>query len=148
MKFLKLLDHTSFSQYAQAFPNELLDLCLQTFPSKFDKCRQQIALKGIYRNRTLYRPPNELLSFLLECNLQTSFVEFVKLLRLAITSTVLVLLLYFSQHRKDFFNNEESKNFFRSRMTEERLTALAYLSIEKEIIVILLQNKDDFLKKC
>ena len=142
MKFLKLLDHTAFPQYAQDFPVDLLDLCIQTFPSKFDKCRLQIDLNGLYTNRTLHRPPNELLSFLFDCHLQTSFVELIKLLKLTITIPCTSVSV-----ERSFSSMNRIKTFFRNRMTEERLTALAYLSIEKERLVKLLQNEDAFFEK-
>lgn len=142
LKFLKLFDHTSFSQYAKDFPDDLLDLCLQTFPSKFDKCRLRIDLNGLYTNRTLHRPPNELLSFLFDCDLQTSFVEVTKLLKLAVTIPCTSVSV-----ERSFSAMKKIKTFFRSRMTEERLTALAYLNIEKERLLKLLQNEDDFFEK-
>ena len=142
MKFLKLLDHSSFSLYSQAFSNELLDLCLQTFPSRFDKSRLQVDLHGVYMNRALHRPPKELLAFLLECNLQTSFVEFVKLLRLAITIPCTSVSV-----ERSFSTMKRIKTFFRSRMTEKRLTALAYLNIEKERLITLSENEDEFFDK-
>ena len=79
LRFLKLIDHTSFTQYAKQFPDDLLNLCVETFPSRFDKCRLRIDLNGLYMNQMLHRSPSDLLTFLFDCQLQTSFTELTKL---------------------------------------------------------------------
>ena len=132
LRFLKLLDHSCFSHYAKQFSDDLLNLCVETFPSRFDKCRLLVDLNGLYVNHILHRSPNDLLT-LFDCQLQTSFTELTKLLKLVITIPCTSVSV-----ERSFSAMKRIKTFYRSRMTEERLNGLAFLNIEKQRLVKLM----------
>ena len=67
--------------------------------------------------------------FLQENNLESTFSEIVKLLKLIVTIPMTT-----SEAERCFSTLKRIKTFLRSSMTEERLTALAMLSIEKDFI--------------
>ncbi|GBN15150.1 hypothetical protein AVEN_138866-1 [Araneus ventricosus] len=76
--------------------------------------------------------PISLLQFIIENNLQTTFSETYKLLLIIVTIPMTT-----AEAEKCFSTIKRVKTFLRSTMSEDRLSALAMLSIEKRMINVI-----------
>ncbi|KAL4153543.1 hypothetical protein QTP88_001376 [Uroleucon formosanum] len=104
--------------------------CKRTYPF-LDVTKLKTELQLFYK-RTDFRDINSsvhLLKFIIENNLTLIFSESYKLLK--IISTIPMTT---AEVERSFSSLKRIKTFLRNSMTEDRLTALAMLSIEKRII--------------
>lgn len=81
---------------------------------------------------------SRLYQFFMENNLQSTFTETVSLLRILITTPMTT-----AESERCFFTLKRIKTFLRNTMSQDRLNALAMLSMEKKLV----RDIPDFNKK-
>lgn len=127
---VSLFESQKFEEFEQMFPEKLLEDTVNVY-SFLEKNRLKTELEIIYK-RTDFRNMHgavSLLQFFIENNLLSSFSESYKLL-LIITTIPMTT----TEAERCFSTLKRIKTFLRSTMCQERLTALAMLAIEKEMI--------------
>lgn len=119
-----------FGEYCSKFPENKLTSTCSYYPT-LDKERLRTELSVIY-SRNDCRTINgalPLLKFLIKNNLGDTLKEIKKLLEIVITTPMTT-----SEAERCFSTLNRIKTFLRNSMTEDRLTALSMLSIEKKFI--------------
>ena len=125
-----LFQAENFGSFEKQFPHSLLNQACIAYPF-LDKPKLRTELEILYmRNdfRTV-SGATTLLQFLLENKLQSVFGESIKLLDIVIT-----IRMTTSEAERCFSTLKRIKTFLRSTMNEDRLNALAMLSIEKDLV--------------
>jgi len=121
---------TKFLMYENNFPGDHFNKTIEAYPF-LDVTKLKTELQLFYK-RTDFRDINSsvhLLKFIIENNLIHIFSESYKLLK--IISTIPMTT---AEAERSFSTLKRIKTFLRNSMTEDRLTALAMLSIEKRMI--------------
>ncbi|KAK4882221.1 hypothetical protein RN001_005540 [Aquatica leii] len=116
--------------YSLNFPNEYLNSAIRAFPF-LDKNKLKTELEIIYR-RPDFRGVSGavyLLKFLIENNLHLDFSETCLVLHIIVTMPMTT-----AEAERCFSTLQRIKTFLRSTMSQDRLAALAMLSIEKQMI--------------
>lgn len=127
---VSLFESQKFEEFEQKFPEKLLEDTVNVY-SFLEKNRLKTELEIIYK-RTDFRNMRgavSLLQFFIENNLLSSFSESYKLLLIIATIPMTT-----AEAERCFSTLKRIKTFLRSTMCQERLTALAMLAIEKEMI--------------
>lgn len=124
-----LLQGDLFPQHHKTFPDSALDTTVEAYPS-LDKARLKTELSLIYSNEEFQSCCGALALFqvLMENNLQDTFTETVSLLNILITTPMTT-----SESERCFSTLKRLKTFLRNTMAQDRLNALAMLSIEKKL---------------
>eukprot|EP00795_Rhopilema_esculentum_P001844 gene1844-16336_t len=133
-----LFESGSFSYFEQSFPTKVVENAVKSFPF-FDGTKLQSELSVIY-SRPEFRQccgAVPLLHHLMESNLADTFSETVQLLKIIMT-----IPMSSCEAERCFSTLKRIKNFLRNTMSEERLNALAMLSMEKSLI----RDSTDFNK--
>ena len=120
-----------FGQYTSKFPDKALkNVC--TVYNFLDKVKLSHELSSIYSAEEFQSLPGavNLLDFIVDNNLEKTFSESTKLLKLVLTVPMTSV-----EAERCFSTLKRIKTFLRNSMCEERLTALAMLSIEKDLIM-------------
>ncbi len=150
LDFFRLLDGSKFSLYADHFDVDLFGKLKTLYPSKFDFDRLKSDLVGVYNTREFRgKSLSELFLFFHAINVIDALPEVYKLLCLCLTIPAT------SCHvERSFSALKRIKTFSRNCVSEERLTNLAVIAIEKKRLSALQQRKDfhdlvidEFLKK-
>lgn len=126
-----LLRSDLFESHDKSFPAEALAETVEAYPM-LDKARLSTELSVLYGRRDFRQTTGgamALFSFLCENNLEKSFSETIKLLRVVITTPMTT-----AESERCFSTLKRVKTFLRNTMTQARLNALAMLSMEKELI--------------
>ena len=127
---LQLVDPVLFNKYASVFPTEKLDMVTEYYPmvSK-DKLRTQ--LEVLYGREDLHeaRSSLKLLEFIQDNNLYNAFSEIYMLLEITVTTP-----LTSAESERCFSALKRILTFLRNTMTNERLNALAMLSIHRKFV--------------
>lgn len=119
-----------FESYDISFPHNLFKEAIKCYPL-LDNQRLKTELSVLYSSKE-YRNCSScvvLLNFLLENNLQTVFQATVKLLKILVTMPMTTV-----EAERNFSTLKRIKTFLRSTMCQDRLNALACLSIEQKLI--------------
>lgn len=125
-----LVFEEKFESYCSNFPTRILDVCVKAFPMlEKDMLRTELAILYSRQEFRCTGGAIQQLQLILESNLEPTFPQVVKLLRILITMPMTT-----SESERCFSTLKRIKTFLRSTMSEERLCALAMLSIEKEMI--------------
>lgn len=124
-----LLQGDLFQQHRRKFPDAALEATVEAYPS-LDKGRLQTELSLIYDNEEFQSCSGALALYqvLMENNLQDTFSETVSLLNILITTPMTT-----SELERCFSTLNRIKTFLRNTMAQDRLNALAMLSIEKKL---------------
>lgn len=127
---LSLLDCKQFKEYDKVFPVKLLEETVGVY-SFLEKERLKTELSVMYKREDFQQLNGavSLLQFVIENNLQTSLSEAHKLMN--IISTIPMTT---AEAERCFSSLKRIKTFLRSTMSQERLTSLAMLSVEKQMI--------------
>ncbi|XP_036973754.1 zinc finger MYM-type protein 1 [Acanthopagrus latus] len=144
LAFLGLVDSKKFSEMSANFDTEKLN-SLSKYARFFDQVRLQSDLVGLYCSQLVQgMSPAQLLSFLKDNDLQETVPEATKLLKLVLTIPATTASV-----ERTFSALKRIKTYNRNRMHQDRLSALALISIEKERLMTLQNaaNKDDFYNK-
>ena len=126
----KLLDTNSFALYNKQFPEKELDHTVAAYPL-LNKTRFRTELSVLYERRELHEVSGvfKLFELIKESGLEHSFSEVFSLCKIVLTTPMTT-----AEAERCFSTLKRIKTFLRSTMSEERLSALAMLSIEKSLI--------------
>lgn len=133
LKFLELGDTTRFSIYSQHFPTEALDSLFQNYETYFDSVKLRVELQTVFsplHKETFHgKSLSELIKKMIESEtseiLPNAFKLFCLIATIPSTSASV---------ERSFSCLNRVKTFLRNSMTQERLSALACISIEKGIL--------------
>ncbi|GBL64902.1 hypothetical protein AVEN_236886-1 [Araneus ventricosus] len=127
---VSLLEAPKFQEYEKKFPPQILDQTTDVY-SMLQKDRLKTELGVIYRISDFRNMTGAIsfLQFIIENNLLTTFSETYKLLLIIVTIPMTT-----AEAEICFSTLKRVKTFLRSTMSEDRLSALAMLSIEKRMI--------------
>lgn len=120
----------NFFKFNNAFPERCLQQSCDAYPF-IDKARLKTELEVIYMRNDfrIVSGAVDLLEFIIENNVQQTFSETCKLLKVLTTVPMTT-----SEAERCFSTLKRIKTFLRSTMSQERLAALAMLSIEKDFL--------------
>ena len=124
----KLINSINFPEFSRNFPEKELESTVQAY-NMLEKNKLKTELSVLYE-RTDYRKIDgavPLLQLIIKNNLQKTFSELTKLLRIIVTTPTTT-----AEPERCFSSLKRIKTFLRNTMSQERLTALAMLSIEKK----------------
>lgn len=124
-----LLQGDLFQQHRRKFPDRALETTVEAYPS-LDKARLKTELSLIYDNEEFQNCSGALALYqvLMANNLQDTFAETVSLLNILITTPMTT-----AESERCFSTLNRIKTFLRNTMAQDRLNALAMLSIEKKM---------------
>ncbi|GBL78897.1 hypothetical protein AVEN_48874-1 [Araneus ventricosus] len=127
---VSLLEAPKFQKYEKKFPTQILDQTTDVY-SMLQKDRLKTELRVIYSRSDFKNITGaiSLLQFITENNLQTKFPETYKLLLIIVTTPVTT-----AEAERCFSTLKRVQTFLRSTTSEDRLSALAMLSIDKRMI--------------
>ena len=132
----ELIDPKLFPQFKTSFPQKQLDIACEHFPMI---CKEKLhgELVVMYSSAEFVGLTSamSLLRMFTENNLQGTFSETLKLTQIAMTTPVTS-----AESERCFSTLKRIKTFLRSTMGQDRLNALAMLSIERDLI----QKSPDF----
>ena len=126
-----LLCVDNFPSYVKEFPKNYLEEAVAAYPS-LEKDALKNELSVLYRREDLMGKKDSLitlLEILRDNNLQSSFPNTVKLLKILITTPMTS-----AEAERCFSTLKRIKTFLRATMLNERLSALAMISTENELI--------------
>lgn len=125
-----LFDNANIAIYNNKFPEKLLETTVQSFPFlEKDKLRTELQIIYGRDNFKNVKKVTHLLGYLLKKkNLVECFGETDKLLKVLVTIPMTT-----AEAKQCFSCLQRVKTFLRSTMDEDRLSALAMMSIEKEM---------------
>ncbi|XP_071371303.1 zinc finger MYM-type protein 1-like [Centroberyx affinis] len=131
-----LLQGDLFPEHTVKFPDSALETTVEAYPM-LNKAKLKTELTLIYENNEFKACSGALtlFQFFMENNLQGTFTETVSLLRILITTPMTT-----AESERCFSTLKRIKTFLRNTMTQDRLNALAMLSMEKKLI----RNIPDF----
>ncbi|KAJ4451537.1 hypothetical protein ANN_03002 [Periplaneta americana] len=132
LQFTHLLDSQNFSAYRENFPNEALNKLFQSYNSHFDQVRLKNELSVIYSAEVFdfsNKPIHEILSAIYENQLNQVIPEVLKLATLIVTIPAMSASV-----ERTFSALKRIKSYCRSTHTQERLSGLALMSIEKSFL--------------
>ena len=134
-----LVDCSKFKQNFEIFPEQQLKTVVECY-SQLNENKLKTELTVIYSRPDLrdFVGVLPLLNFILDNQIDDTFEELTKLLRIIVTSP-----MSSAEAERCFSTLKRIKSFLRNTMTEKRLNALAMLSIEKEMI----KNIENFNSK-
>ncbi|XP_060855369.1 uncharacterized protein LOC132933049 [Metopolophium dirhodum] len=133
---------TEFPLYEKSFPQTYVDETIEAYPF-LNKSKLQTELELIYK-RTDFRSvigAVNLLQFIIDNNLEQIFSETFKLIRIIAT-----IPMTSAEAERSFSTLKRIKTFLRNSMAEERLTALAMLSIEKKMVKQISNFNEEVIK--
>ena len=127
---LQLVDPVHFENFNNKFPKEKLDMLPEYYPM-ISTTKLKSELQVLYERPEFQdaQTARKLLQFMLENNLNEPFSEVVQLLEINAT-----IPLTSSESERCFSTLKRIKTYLRNTMTNDRLNALAALSIQKELI--------------
>lgn len=125
-----LLQADKFEQYAKEFPENALSETLKAYPM-LNKSKLKTELDLIYCTEEFKKCNGavDLFQLFVENNLVHVFRETVTLLKILITTPMTT-----AEAERCFSTLKRIKTFLRNSMTQERLNALAMLSMEKRVV--------------
>lgn len=119
-----------FEQYTVAFPEEALSRTVKAYPVlNGSKLKTELSLIYCKEEFRTCRDAVDLLQLFMENNLEEVFSETVTLLKILITTPMIT-----AEAERCFSTLKRIKTFLRNSMTQERLNALAMLSMEKRLV--------------
>ncbi|CAL9687151.1 unnamed protein product [Knipowitschia caucasica] len=125
-----LLQADRFQQYHSQFPEAALNTTVEAYPM-LNKNKLKTELSLIYSNDEFKSCSSAvaLYQLFMENNLQDTFSETVALLKILITTPMTT-----AESERCFSTLKRIKTFLRNTMSQDRLNALAMLSMEKNLI--------------
>jgi len=126
----KLLGSANFEEFSKKFPDNFLDMAVENYPM-LNKRGLQTELSVLYERPDFRNIDGAipLLQLIYSSNLQDTFSEVTTLLKIIVTIPMTT-----AEPERCFSSLKRIKTFVRNSMHQERLTALAMLSIEKKLI--------------
>lgn len=137
--FLSLVDFTKCEEFSNTFPEEGLKSLINHYPNIFDTNRLKNELSIAYNDDSFHNISLEnALIYLQNNDLQDVFYETNKLFSLILTIPSTSVSV-----ERNFSALKRIKTYLRNSMTQNRLSALALISIEKDLLVEL-SRKENF----
>ena len=126
----RLLDSCNFADFAKQFPVGIVS-SITTFYPCLSKQKLKSELEVLYSRPDLnsFKSLSGLLKSFVVLNLTETFCELTKLIKILITTPMTT-----AESERSFSTLKRIKTFLRNTMLNERLNALAVLSIEKQMI--------------
>lgn len=127
----ELFNKDSYSKYSKKFPMDILD-SVTTFYPMLCKNRLKTELEVLYSRSDLSEIVGamNIISFIFGNNLQETFTEITKLLNIIVTTPMTT-----AEPERNFSTLKRIKTFLRSTMLNDRLNALAMMSINRNLIL-------------
>uniref|UniRef100_A0A1A7WQQ2 Si:ch211-240b21.2 n=2 Tax=Iconisemion striatum TaxID=60296 RepID=A0A1A7WQQ2_9TELE len=124
-----LVQASLFQTHSRMSPDSALDTALEAYPF-LDKAKLKTELSLIYENEEFHSCKGAVALFrvLMENNLQDIFTETVSLLNIIITTPMNT-----SESKRCFSTSNRIKVFLKNTLSQDQLSALAMLSIEKKL---------------
>ncbi|XP_008182866.1 uncharacterized protein LOC103309370 [Acyrthosiphon pisum] len=143
LKFVTLVDSSKFKSYQTAFPNEGLECLSSTYKDVFDLALLKNELSVVYFDSQFHDLHIQQCVKLLK-KIQDSglLMEVYKLFCLTLTIPYTSVSV-----ERNYSCLKRIKTYLRNSMTEERLSSLATISIENELINLLVKNDGQFYEK-
>ena len=134
-----LLHGELFPQHSATFPDSVLEKTVEAYPM-LNLAKLKTELSYIYESSEFRACSGAvpMYQLFMENNLQSTFTETVTLLRILITTPMTT-----AESERCFSTLKRIKTFLRNTMTQDRLNALAMLSMEKKLV----RNMSDFNKR-
>ncbi|KAL4091710.1 hypothetical protein QTP88_026361 [Uroleucon formosanum] len=149
LEFVELTNEKMFDIYHNTFPECKLIKLLKQYPNMFEENRLRNELSVIYSDNNKHLPPHKQLDLIIKNNLQEIYSQFTKLCQLVLTIPATT-----ASSERSMSTLKRIKSFLRNTMTNERLTNLSSLAIEKNILGVMAKDPtfvesiiDDFAKK-
>jgi hypothetical protein len=143
LEFVALMDNSKFGEYSQNFPTEALNSLKLSYPNLFQGWqRLKNELQFVYGDEDLRDNEQDFMEIL--ANHMNIFKETYKLFCLILTMPSIGV------SAKSSFSCSERIKFYLRDTTEERLTSLAKISIERELLEELIDEQpfyDDIIDK-
>lgn len=142
-QFLEFSDTKKYTEFASTFPDYLLINLQNSYPSFFDLAALKTELQVVFIDENFKSKKNiqEVVIFLIETELCNCFTEFFKLSKLMLTFPVTTASV-----ERSFSCLKRIKSFLRNRCSQSRLSNLAIISIEKQMVQEL-KSKNNFYNK-
>ena len=122
-----LFDSSNFATFSSTFPTDLIRQTAEAYPVFDEKRCTELYLINENPDFRTCSGAGALFEFMVRNNLQGVFAESVKLLRVLITTPMTT-----AESERCFSTLKRIKTFLRNTMSQERLNALAMLSVEKK----------------
>nr|CAH7742391.1 unnamed protein product [Callosobruchus chinensis] len=125
-----LLNKDKYSEFAKKFPVTVLNEVASFYPM-LSKSRLKTELEIIYSREDLKEIVGamNLLSFILENNLNETFIETSKILKIIVTTPMTT-----AEAERTFSTLKRIKTFLRNTMLNDRLNALVMMSINRNLV--------------
>ena len=134
--FVGLLDAQKFPQYKQSFPEAELKSLEESYGAQFDLSVLRAELRVMYCMTNFQgKSPTDLLTFLMTTGLAVSMSQLHTL-----TCLILTIPVSTASVERSFSALKRIKTYARTTTGQTRLSALASVSIEKELLVHLKQH--------
>ncbi|XP_057209014.1 zinc finger MYM-type protein 1-like [Triplophysa rosa] len=138
-----LLQADRFEQYTVAFPEDALSRTLKAYPVlNGSKLKTELSLIYYKEEFRTCCGAVDLLQLFKENNLEEVFSETVTLLKILITTPMTT-----AEAERCFSTLKRVKTFLRNSMTQERLNALAMLSMEKRMVTEIIDFNQKVIEK-
>ncbi|XP_050063246.1 zinc finger MYM-type protein 1-like [Aphis gossypii] len=130
LEFVEIINEKMFKNYYFEFPESKFIKLLQQYPNTFDADRLRNELAVIYADEKKHLPPHELLDCIIKSDLHKDiYPQVTKLCQLVLTipSTT-------ASSERSMSTLKRIKTFLRNTMTNERLSSLSSMAIEKKLL--------------
>ncbi|CAI9741255.1 finger MYM-type 1-like [Octopus vulgaris] len=137
-KFMELLNFNKVDEYCKQFPVDSLDSLITTYGRFFDVIRLQSELNVMYSMKDFKKPSvSHLMSYINSTDLVEAMPELFNLCKLILTipSTT-------ASVERSFSALSRIKTYQRNATGERRLSGLALMSIEKDLLQELMKRED------
>ncbi|KAL4141365.1 hypothetical protein QTP88_004017 [Uroleucon formosanum] len=128
LEFVEIINEKMFASYKVHFPEEKLRQLFKYYPDIFDKDRLKNELYIIYADPLKYFAPLEFIDYIFKNELQEVYQEVTKLIQLVLTIPATT-----ASSKRSMSTLKRIKSFLRNSMTNDRLSSLSSLAIEKKI---------------
>nr|CAI5828860.1 unnamed protein product [Callosobruchus analis] len=132
LQFFDLVNCDSFSTFSKEFPNSLVDILIEQYPI-FDHISLKNELSVLYSDKDLLggaKCAKNMLLFIFNNNLKSCLPELYKLLSLVLSIPVTSAWV-----ERSFSALKRIKTYNRSKMTQDCLSGLSLIAIEKHLII-------------
>lgn len=129
LEFLSLVDCSKYEEYRKHFPQQSLTSLIKAYPNIFQKDRLLNELSNIYHDDQFLNTDIQSSIKIIHAEFVDVFPEVYKLLSLILTIPATSVAA-----ERNFSCLKRIKNYLRSTMTQERLSGLALMSIEKYLL--------------
>ena len=136
--YFELLDVKKFEVFAHTFPMQHIGALQRKYPDMFDYKSLVNELRYLYNDNDFKKckSSNAILELLHELDFLSAMSETVKLIQLFLTIPATSVA-----NERSFSTLDRIRSFLRCTMSQERLSSLARISIEKQILIDLERKK-------